>query len=175
MIFFPVDLFTPGINGYEAAVTANQRDQNAFNTIQAGQLDNAFALETFSPRVNQVYNAETAGNINNALGFNDLAASGLDLALRQDRQPSLFEQQRDRADIYSNFGRTTLARNAADQARRADLSFEEALLQSGVLSDPEVRDLFRAAIRAQLQQRAFPQQNYADPSSLNFSDIPSLF
>lgn len=61
--------YLPGyIDGRERAIQANWNDLNQFNQVQAGQMSNAFAADTFSDRVSGVksqarnawYNADNA-------------------------------------------------------------------------------------------------------------------
>lgn len=61
--------YLPGyIDGRERAIQANWNDLNQFNQVQAGQMNNAFAADTFSDRVSGIqsqarnawYNADNA-------------------------------------------------------------------------------------------------------------------
>lgn len=54
MIIIP-DLFSPYVEGVETARKANWDDLTKYNTVQKGQLDNLFALATFSPKVNREF------------------------------------------------------------------------------------------------------------------------
>ena len=66
-IFIP-DLFTSYINGRRQAVADNWQDLSNYNQIAAGQLNNAFNMETFDPRVRIAESQAQLGEQNNALG-----------------------------------------------------------------------------------------------------------
>lgn len=60
------DIFTPLVQGLELGRNANWDDLQKYNTVQAGQIGNALALETFDPTVNNAYN-QAAINQNNRI------------------------------------------------------------------------------------------------------------
>lgn len=66
-IFIP-DLFTSYINGRRQAVADNWQDLSNYNQIAAGQLNNAFNMATFDPRVRIAESQAQLGEQNNALG-----------------------------------------------------------------------------------------------------------
>ena len=66
-IFIP-DLFTSYINGHRQAVADNWQDLSNYNQIAAGQLNNAFNMATFDPRVRIAESQAQLGEQNNALG-----------------------------------------------------------------------------------------------------------
>ena len=66
-IFIP-DLFTSYINGRRQAVADNWQDLSNYNQIAAGQLNNAFNMATFDPRVRIAESQAQLGEKNNALG-----------------------------------------------------------------------------------------------------------
>lgn len=66
-IFIP-DLFTSYINGRRQAVADNWQDLSNYNQIAAGQLNNAFNMATFDPRVRIAESQAQLGELNNALG-----------------------------------------------------------------------------------------------------------
>ena len=66
-IFIP-DLFTSYINGRRQAVADNWQDLSNYNQIAAGQLNNAFNMATFDPRVRIAESEAQLGEQNNALG-----------------------------------------------------------------------------------------------------------
>lgn len=66
-IFIP-DLFTSYINGRRQAVADNWQDLSNYNHVLAGQLNNAFNMETFDPRVRIAESQAQLGEQNNALG-----------------------------------------------------------------------------------------------------------
>lgn len=53
-IFLP-DLFTPYMEGREAAINRNWTDLEKYNNVQKGQLSNLFELATFAPKANREY------------------------------------------------------------------------------------------------------------------------
>lgn len=66
-IFIP-DLFTSYINGRRQAVADNWQDLSNYNQIAAGQLNNAFNMATFDPRVRIAESQAQLGEQNTALG-----------------------------------------------------------------------------------------------------------
>ena len=66
-IFIP-DLFTSYINGRRQAVADNWQDLSNYNQIAAGQLNNAFNMATFDPRVRIAESQAQLGEQNAALG-----------------------------------------------------------------------------------------------------------
>ena len=66
-IFIP-DLFTSYINGRRQAVADNWQDLSNYNQIAAGQLNNAFNMATFDPRVRIAESQAQLGEQNSALG-----------------------------------------------------------------------------------------------------------
>ena len=66
-IFIP-DLFTSYINGRRQAVADNWQDLSNYNQVAAGQLNNAFNMATFDPRVRIAESQAQLGEQNNALG-----------------------------------------------------------------------------------------------------------
>ena len=66
-IFIP-DLFTSYINGRRQAVADNWQDLSNYNQIAAGQLNNAFNMATFDPRVRIAESQAQLGELNNVLG-----------------------------------------------------------------------------------------------------------
>lgn len=66
-IFIP-DLFTSYINGRRQAVADNWQDLSNYNQVAAGQLNNAFNMATFDPRVRIAESQAQLGELNNALG-----------------------------------------------------------------------------------------------------------
>ena len=66
-IFIP-DLFTSYINGRRQAVADNWQDLSNYNQVLAGQLNNAFNMATFDPRVRIAESEAQLGEQNNALG-----------------------------------------------------------------------------------------------------------
>lgn len=66
-IFIP-DLFTSYINGRRQAVADNWQDLSNYNQIAAGQLNNAFNMATFDPRVRIAESQAQLGELNAALG-----------------------------------------------------------------------------------------------------------
>ena len=66
-IFIP-DLFTSYINGRRQAVADNWQDLSNYNQVAAGQLNNAFNMATFDPRVRIAESQAQLGEQNAALG-----------------------------------------------------------------------------------------------------------
>ena len=66
-IFIP-DLFTSYINGRRQAVADNWQDLSNYNQIAAGQLNNAFNMATFDPRVRIAESQAQLGEQNAGLG-----------------------------------------------------------------------------------------------------------
>ena len=66
-IFIP-DLFTSYINGRRQAVADNWQDLSNYNHILAGQLNNAFNMATFDPRVRSTEAVAQSNEQANALG-----------------------------------------------------------------------------------------------------------
>ena len=66
-IFIP-DLFTSYINGRRQAVADNWQDLSNYNQVAAGQLNNAFNMATFDPRVRIAESQAQLGEQNTALG-----------------------------------------------------------------------------------------------------------
>ena len=66
-IFIP-DLFTSYINGRRQAVADNWQDLSNYNQIAAGQLNNAFNMATFDPRVRIAESHAQLGEQNVRLG-----------------------------------------------------------------------------------------------------------
>ena len=66
-IFIP-DLFTSYINGRRQAVADNWQDLSNYNQIAAGQLNNAFNMATFDPRVRIAESQAQLGEQNAVLG-----------------------------------------------------------------------------------------------------------
>ena len=66
-IFIP-DLFTSYINGRRQAVADNWQDLSNYNQIAAGQLNNAFNMATFDPRVRSTEALAQSNEQANALG-----------------------------------------------------------------------------------------------------------
>lgn len=66
-IFIP-DLFTSYINGRRQAVADNWQDLSNYNQIAAGQLNNAFNMATFDPRVRIAKSQAQLEEQNTALG-----------------------------------------------------------------------------------------------------------
>lgn len=66
-IFIP-DLFTSYINGRRQAVADNWQDLSNYNQIASGQLNNAFNMATFDPRVRIAESQAQLGEQNTALG-----------------------------------------------------------------------------------------------------------
>lgn len=66
-IFIP-DLFTSYINGRRQAVADNWQDLSNYNQIAAGQLNNAFNMATFDPRVRIAESQAQLGEQNTVLG-----------------------------------------------------------------------------------------------------------
>ena len=68
-IFIP-DLFTSYINGRRQAVADNWQDLSNYNHILAGQLNNAFNMATFDPRVRSAEATAQITEQNNATNAN---------------------------------------------------------------------------------------------------------
>lgn len=66
-IFIP-DLFTSYINGRRQAVADNWQDLSNYNQVAAGQLNNAFNMATFDPRVRIAESQAQLGELNAVLG-----------------------------------------------------------------------------------------------------------
>lgn len=66
-IFIP-DLFTSYINGRRQAVADNWQDLSNYNQVAAGQLNNAFNMATFDPRVRIAESQAQLGEQNAGLG-----------------------------------------------------------------------------------------------------------
>ena len=66
-IFIP-DLFTSYINGRRQAVADNWQDLSNYNHVLAGQLNNAFNIATFDPRVRSAESQAQLGEQNAGLG-----------------------------------------------------------------------------------------------------------
>ena len=66
-IFIP-DLFTSYINGRRQAVADNWQDLSNYNQVAAGQLNNAFNMATFDPRVRIAESQAQLGEQNAVLG-----------------------------------------------------------------------------------------------------------
>lgn len=66
-IFIP-DLFTSYINGRRQAVADNWQDLSNYNQVAAGQLNNAFNMATFDPRVRIAESQAQLGELNTVLG-----------------------------------------------------------------------------------------------------------
>ena len=66
-IFIP-DLFTSYINGRRQAVADNWQDLSNYNQVAAGQLNNAFSMATFDPRVRIAESQAQLGEQNAGLG-----------------------------------------------------------------------------------------------------------
>ena len=83
-IFIP-DLFTSYINGRRQAVADNWQDLSNYNQIAAGQLNNAFNMATFDPRVRIAESQAQLGEQNAGLG-GAMTDQYLRLIAEQDKQ-----------------------------------------------------------------------------------------
>lgn len=152
MLFFPVDVFTPYIQGREYAIDRNWNDLNQYNTVTQGRLKserdalgNLFAQTTFGDQVSKV-------NSGARLSQNQAAASDMQLGL----------------DTASYGGRLSLAgAQGATQEAQAAAILNNLPQYAGAIDSRTQSDLglFNARTSAQNQYgapvvRANAQNNY---------------
>lgn len=101
MLYMPIDLFTPYINGRQNAINQNWNDLNQFNTVQSGgltneaqQLKNWFTQDTYGDRLSDSA-AQADINQNKALGTDlqaQIAQTGQPGAVAQAGSLSAYQQ-----------------------------------------------------------------------------------
>lgn len=160
------DLFRPYIEGRELATASNWRDLQNYNTVQAGQLNNAFALDTYNARVNQA-------NDNAGLTANQRRTSDLGLQVQETLQPGQLavagaqsQAALDFADpLYQARGQNNLLAESLLKAQRlGDLNKLQGM-GGGLNPNGQVDPALLAA--AQIQNANAPQAQGA--SSVNTS------
>ena len=141
-IFIP-DLFTSYINGRRQAVADNWQDLSNYNQIAAGQLNNAFNMATFDPRVRSAETQAQLGEQNAALGgaITDQALAQIALQNKQNI-PGL-----------------------STNAQATGFNYQQALYNHNMrmLTDPDYRQKFYASISTQVQPIVSGQANANNP------------
>ena len=144
-IFIP-DLFTSYINGRRQAVADNWQDLSNYNQIAAGQLNNAFNMATFDPRVRSAEAQAQLGEQTAALGGATTDQALAQIALQNARSvPNLYAEM---------------------QAANLRMQQANALHNMKMLNDPDYRQKFYASISAQVQPIVPGQANAGNPTGM---------
>lgn len=163
MLIIP-DLFTPYMEGVETARKANWDDLNQYNSVQGGQLENAYNMATFSPRVNKAYEETDAAALANL--FNERTLDSRVAANVFDTRKKAWDDQ-----LTGTVMPGVLAQQGALSQERQNT----APTWANAYSQAELARLFAAMAGNQYSREAydFQRQNIGVPKDQYGNPIPN--